>query len=107
MPENRRPAPPWATLSAQWEDEERAAQQHATPPGRPAGRARHAQESTQAQAAADARHQAAQRLAAQWLILEAQVHAQFPDAHAAAAVISEAVRVADQIRARRARGSGR
>jgi len=75
-----------------------AAQQHRTPPGRPAGRARHAQEGTQAQAAADARTRAAEQLAADWIILEARVRAQFPGRRDAADVLAQAGRIVEQLR---------
>lgn len=76
-----------------------AAPQHHTEPARPPGRARHAQANTTAQAAADARELAAQRLAAEWIILESQVRAQFPARRDAADVLSQAARIVEQLRA--------
>jgi hypothetical protein len=84
----------------------RAAQRQPAGPGRPAGRVRHRQEGTQAQAAAQARQLAAQQLAAEWMILEAQVRAQFPAPDQAAAVLAEAARIQEQLRRRRAAQAG-
>jgi hypothetical protein len=57
----------------------RDAQAIAASPRDPAPRRRrHAQEGTQAQAAEDARTQAAQQLAAEWMILESRVRARPP-----------------------------
>jgi hypothetical protein len=73
----------------------------AGPPGpapRPAGRRRHAQEGSQAQAAADERERAAQQLAAEWIILEARVRARFPGRRDAADVLAQAGRIVEQLR---------